>query len=317
MDCPACGTTRIDRQVLQRHNRYRLYQCGRCGVQFWWPTKHPGAAWYAECDIYGGRLFGANRSRTYWNHRQFLMEPPAGGELLDVACGEGAFLAAAQRAGYRVNGIDFDADAVRIARESMGLERVWPVSVDDFLAGTQRRFDVITFFELLEHLDNPRKFLLSIKRLLRPGGHIALSVPNRRRWSRIVNLAEIDLPPHHLTRWDAEGLTAFLDLVGFDVVTIRQQQMDTEGMVSVLHYMMPYRILWQRGGKLLAKHGRASRGETAHLAEKAFIRGMRVLRAAHRLALVPAAAMTAWILRRRGQLGLGLYACAKLRNDPQ
>ncbi len=240
MDCPACGTTRIDRQVLQRHKRYRLYQCGRCGVQFWWPTKHPGAAWYAECDIYGGRIFGANHSRTFWNHRQFLMEPLARGDLLDVACGEGAFLAAAQRAGYRVNGIDFDAEAVRIARESLGLERVWPISVDDFMAETQRRFDV---------------------------------------------------------------------------VTIRQQQMNTEGMLTVLHRMMPYGILWHRAGRLLAKRGRASRGETAHLARKALIRGMRALRAAHRLALVPAAAMTAFILRRRGQLGLGLYACARVRDD--
>ena len=56
-----------------------------------------------------------------------------------------------------------------IAKERFGLENVYAVSFEDFLKRTDLpSFDIITFFEVIEHLDKPLEFILSVKRLLNP-----------------------------------------------------------------------------------------------------------------------------------------------------
>lgn len=73
-----------------------------------------------------------------------------------------------------------------------------PDSFVNLVKEIHERFDIISFFEVLEHLDNPVRFIEHIRGLLKPGGHIIPSVPNRN--SFLDTLAESDYPPNHLTR---------------------------------------------------------------------------------------------------------------------
>ena len=95
-----------------------------------------------------------------------------------------------------------------------------------------RRFDVVTFFEVLEHLDEPLEFLRKVKTVLKPGGYIALSVPNRRRTLDIHGIE--DNPPHHLTKWDMDSLTGFLESNGFETVKRVVKTLDREDVAGVL-----------------------------------------------------------------------------------
>jgi SAM-dependent methyltransferase len=304
--------------ALAHYKQYCLYECEGCSVQFWWPLKHPGTSWYEESEIYGGRVFGAGRSHIYWNHRQFLKEPSCKGRLLDIACGEGILLNAARQAGYSVTGVDFDDTAVKVARASLGLQRVYAMSLEDFISQSNDKFDVITFFEVLEHLDNPREFLLSVRRLLKAGGHIALSVPNRLRWKPMLTFAGIDFPPHHFTRWDVDCLSRFLCANGFDIITIREQSMDIETIVYAIEHKLPYGHLWHKAGKRIAQDSSDSKVESFAntfrvIAKHLFVWMMRAFRKLHRLLVMPLACTMSILLNFQGEKGSSIYVYAKLK----
>jgi ubiquinone/menaquinone biosynthesis C-methylase UbiE len=99
--------------------------------------------------------------------------PPAGFALLDVACGRGAVLAAAGSAARRV-GVDVSAEMIaRAGVELTGVElRVMDAECLDF---DDREFDVVTCAFAVFFLPRPGRAMAEFRRVLRPGGHVALS----------------------------------------------------------------------------------------------------------------------------------------------
>jgi 2-polyprenyl-3-methyl-5-hydroxy-6-metoxy-1,4-benzoquinol methylase len=95
--------------------------------------------------------------------------------VLDFGCGWGQFLAAAALFGAEAYGVDRDADRLRGAARS-GL-RLAP-SLDDLPAELVGRFDVVTLFQVLEHLEEPRAVLEAARRWLRPSGVLILETPD-------------------------------------------------------------------------------------------------------------------------------------------
>ena len=180
----------------------------------------PDALWYEN--MYGGR-------DTKWmalepGHKYFLADrlAPRSGKLLDIGCGTGNFLAAAREAGYDVTGIELDRNAARFAKERCGLQNVFPVTIAEFVESqAKQQFDVVTFFEVLEHQSAPADFLRKVSACVAPRGVIAMSVPNRERW--LTGPDVLDYPPNHFLRWSASSLKKFLAAHGFEVLSMRQQ----------------------------------------------------------------------------------------------
>lgn len=209
--CPLCESE----DVSIRHEThtdaditYVAYGCNTCTVVWWEPFKNPGAEWYGHDDRYADRnqhpILTPNEK-----HRgvlSYLTEKK--GLVLDVGCGVGNFLAYAQQEGWEGWGIDFDADAIKTAQHTFGLQHVSVSDVETFAkTHPDLRFDLITFFDVFEHLDNHREFIASVRSLLKPRGVIALSVPYQHAWRWLV---PADLPPRHLTRNTERSLELFL-----------------------------------------------------------------------------------------------------------
>src|SRR2546425_9016417 len=217
--CPACGE--ITREpAVEEFGRYHLFGCVACGLQFWEPREMPGARWYEQ--MYGGR--DEKLLPLEPGHKYFLADPlaPRSGELLDIGCGTGNFLAAARDAGYRVTGTELDGKAARFAKERVGLRRVFPLTISEFAGQhAEEKFDVVTFFEVLEHQAAPVEFLQKVSLVLKPQGTIALSVPNRERWMTGPDV--LDYPPNHFLRWNTAALRKFLSAQGFEVLSIREE----------------------------------------------------------------------------------------------
>jgi SAM-dependent methyltransferase len=229
--CPACAEASRE-AAIERYGRYELFGCGACGLQFWEPREMPDARWYEQ--MYGGR--DQNLLPLEPGHKYFLADPlpPRNGALLDIGCGTGNFLAAARDAGYGVTGIELDRNAARFARERLGLQRVLPLTISEFAEQhLEERFDVVTFFEVLEHQAAPVEFLQKVKACVRPGGVIALSVPNRERW--LTGPDVLDYPPNHFLRWNAAALRKFLSAQGFEVLSIREQPAGLAHTAQMMH----------------------------------------------------------------------------------
>lgn len=179
-----------------------MRRCARCRLEFADPPAVADARWYAAVEFYSDR----------WEHARCVARlGSARRRVVDIGCGEGHFLRRAAAAGHDVVGLDFNQDALEIARAS-GLDvHAWDVR--DAQQRTDRRFDAVAAFQVLEHAEDPVALLRDLASLLAPGGSVHLSCPSPRRYAtrfhpdELVVLREMwDYPPHHQTRWNEQAL---------------------------------------------------------------------------------------------------------------
>jgi len=227
--CPVCQQSPdkeedfLFRMNYQKENeKFSLYECPICRVQFWLPFKNPGSEWYEKYQVYEQVFYTRPKIRCGYHRKtlriiegQLLEEK----NFLDLGCGTGEFISLLKQKGLNVWGIDFSRAFIDIARKNFNLENLFICSFSDFFQKTELpRFDYISFFEVLEHLDNPQDFIQGVKKFLKPRGKIFLSVPCRERI--LINWVEGEFPYHHLSRWNQESLVYFLDKNGFEIKDI-------------------------------------------------------------------------------------------------
>lgn len=132
----------------------------------------------------------------------------------------------AEELGYEVWGIDFDRKSVEVCQKKRALKNTFAMSLEEFADYCKKeglKFDVITFFEVLEHQDKPKEFLSIVRSMLKPNGWIAGSVPNRNSWfmgKLIRKIPHIDFPPHHFLRFSIISLKNSLELSNFSIDNI-------------------------------------------------------------------------------------------------
>ena len=253
-------------------------------------------------------------------HRLFLSDPaaPKRGRLLDIGCGVGNFLAAARDAGFEITGVEFDASAVAFARKHYGLQDVFSVRPEEFREQSRQVFDVVTSFEVLEHQDDPQRFLETASDFLAPGGFLAVSVPNRERWQK--GSEPLDYPPNHLTRWSPKALRNLLERNGFEVMTLEKEPLGIHRAAQVLsaglRTGMASRVAGERTptiSDLAEMSPEDVRNTLRRVSEQPRHRVAAQLAVLKAWAMIPLATLLLPYLRLRGHSGLYLYCLAQKR----
>lgn len=232
-DCPVCGSpstlvhARLD--AVARMARALgvepapglqeaapgLARCSRCGLEFAHPMREPGAGFYRFLVQSG---FDYPRGRWEWRAcQQRLARHGASGRsdlvVVDLGSGDGGFMRlVGGMPGVRIAGLDHNPDVVaRCRAEGLdviegGLEDVslrWPAGVD-----------MVTFWHVVEHVEDPVGLLDASRRCLREGGELCFSVPLTPMSYEHAWPDPFNEPPHHLTRWNLRSLEALADRLG-------------------------------------------------------------------------------------------------------
>jgi SAM-dependent methyltransferase/uncharacterized protein YjiS (DUF1127 family) len=103
---------------------------------------------------------------------------PAGSDVLDVGAADGSVARMLGQMGCRVWGVEYDREAAGIAREWCEDVVVGDIEQLDLKGALGRRFDVILFLDILEHLKDPLTVLRGALDLLTDRGHVVISLPN-------------------------------------------------------------------------------------------------------------------------------------------
>jgi 2-polyprenyl-3-methyl-5-hydroxy-6-metoxy-1,4-benzoquinol methylase len=258
--CNLCGG--VEHEPMFRKRGFELMRCAGCGLAFIAnpPRADEVAGLYSAAADYHGALldpddpgFAAMR-RIACQHVAMLrrsVRAPRGLRLLDVGCSSGLFLDEARVEGFEVYGAELSADTAAFARSHFGLE----VHSGDWRdAGhADGSFDVITLFDVIEHLPDPLAELHAIRRLLKPGGLLLQSTPNiDGLFPRLSYLLAKRLdywphpePPYHLYQFSDRTLAEMTERAGYEVSRVDQTRIQ-------LGYSFGGPASWRVSPKLLA-----------------------------------------------------------------
>jgi len=173
---------------------------------------------YSQRKSIDASIIRENRLRASKSQIGLVRRYKNGTYLLDIGCGEGFFLFNASSAGYITKGIELSQDAVEYARREFGLDvEAKPFEELQFPEG---HFDVITLWQVLEHVPYPLVILKEVHRILKPEGMLVASTPNiegipakilGKRWWNIRCL--------HINQFTVKTLATVLKNIGFKNVS--------------------------------------------------------------------------------------------------
>ena len=146
-----------------------------------------------------------------------LKHYPAGPRFLDVGAGNGYFVYLARTAfGLRADGLEISAAEVDYARATFGIELL-----RGDLSIVTERYDVVTSFNVLEHVKQPMRLLSEMTERLLPGGLLVLTTPNPsciHRRLRGLSKWNMICPPHHINLFTRAALQEMLGRIGFEAL---------------------------------------------------------------------------------------------------
>lgn len=234
--CPICAAPATE--PLANLRGRPLVRCRGCGHRF----LHVTDAATVEV-IYNDHYAGFRddpvfeREATRLVARELVPRVPPPARLLDVGCGNGAFLAIARSAGYTGVGVDVSAAAGELCRQR-GLDARIGDLRDPRVLGAGERFGVITFWDVVEHLPDPASFLRRAYDLLDREGLVLIKTPRTSAAAvalsaRVPRLAGAVLQaPSHIQYYRDEDLRRLLVRVGFariDFVPLRAMRTPATG----------------------------------------------------------------------------------------
>ena len=252
--CPLCGTD--NHEVVLRGRDllhglpgcFQVVQCKNCSLRFTNPR--PTAEYMQRYypDDYAPHLGLPDRSsrRGFLNRnirravQAFLgtdsTPVPSDGpnlRVLDLGCGNGAFLHTLQGRDWALYGLEPSVSAAEYARDRFGLNVV-NSTIEEYKL-ERGFFDIVYCRMVLEHLYYPRDVLCEIRGALKSSGHLVVTVPNAGSWEwKTFREYWYGLQvPRHLSHFTPETLTRLLNESGYSVERIVFQPSLTNVLVSV------------------------------------------------------------------------------------
>lgn len=229
--CPICGPSA---QAVPRYDfpPYRVVGCSSCGLTYLSPrlTQEAILKLYKDEAYYNSNISGQgydeyleisdNWVKTFTRRLKQIAPYKSAGRALDIGCGPGYFLTAAQNLGFDVHGLDPSDYIVTMAQKQWG-DRV-QLGLIESANYQPESFDLIVAFDTFEHIYDPKKFLEAIHGFLKPSGVLAITTPDpTSTLSKISGKNWVSYKlPEHVFYWSPETIRRVLE-ENFEVLEIR------------------------------------------------------------------------------------------------
>lgn len=246
--CVACGFDLS--QAFFSKNGFNIRKCKKCLTWFIFPTPTPAQI----NDVYGIDYFsGASKGFGYVDydfdkeamksvfnsHLNDFEKFVKGRRLFDVGAATGYFMTVAKNRGWDVSGIEISEEASKRGREK-GLNIVTGTLSDTKI---DQVFDVVTMWDVVEHMTNPDKDIDVVNKILKTKGLLAINTPDsgslfakimKQRWHLVV-------PPEHIWYFNRKSLCLLLERKGFKII-----KTGCVGKKFTVEYILQTLYRWQK-----------------------------------------------------------------------
>ena len=211
-------------------NTFFLYQCHETGYRFYHPQAMAGdGAFYATLQ----QSLGEDYYHEWKFENQLALDVMVPGEkVLDIGCGIGNFLIRAKDKAT-VTGLELNEKAIEVGRQR-GLN-ILNEMIETHALNNPEHYDVVCFFQVLEHIYDVKSFLENALKVLKPGGKLVIGVPNNEPYFLGYDkYCTLNLPPHHMGLWNANVFKKMAPLFN---LKMQKYQYDVKGSIRTYAYL--------------------------------------------------------------------------------
>lgn len=238
LTCQLCGGA--ERTLAFAEPPYQIFRCDGCGLVYVTP-RLSGAALRA---VYGEAYWRSDTPKTKgyadyakdaplylktFRQRFKLLQDHLGTRplrVLDVGCAAGFFLRVCRELGHDGFGVEISRPIAEIATAELGEDKVWIGDLDSAVEHGPRQvfaphsFDLVTMWDVVEHVPDPQALLRRARTLLKPDGLLVIETQNvQSRFAKMLGPRwQHYKHEEHLYHFDPNTARALLDQGGFDLV---------------------------------------------------------------------------------------------------
>ncbi|MDD3877993.1 MAG: class I SAM-dependent methyltransferase [Bacteroidales bacterium] len=209
-----------------------VYECDETKYRFFYPLHISGDGLFYE---------QLQDSKGYylpwkWEHQKAIEHIKPTDNLLEIGSARGAFLEGLKKHfgnNFNAMGVELNEDAAKKAQmKGINIEIE---SIENLSEKRAQQFDVVCFFQVLEHISDVLPFMRSAVKCLKTNGRIIVSVPNNDSFIKDIPMNILNLPPHHMGLWSKESLTKLAEIVGLVPVNFYTEALSPLHVWSYYH----------------------------------------------------------------------------------
>ncbi len=247
INCPLCDSE--NSTFFAEKRGFRLYKCLKCKLLFIYPHLTQSPSVYDKSYFTGAEKgfgyvdYDTDKSamiptfQKYMDIINFL--GISSGRLLDVGAATGFFMGLAEKRGFETIGVEISDFAAKIGRAKGHNIITGKIFDPEFPDGY---FDVVTMFDVLEHVIQPKAVLSEVHRILKKKGLLVINTPDAESlWAKAFGVHwQLIMPPEHINYFSPRNLSMYLEKSGFKV------EVSTKiGKKFTLQYIMKMLYKWQ------------------------------------------------------------------------
>lgn len=236
-------------RFFKNKDTFSLYKCEISGYKFYYPFSIIG-----DADFY--KDLSLNRKSYYstrWEHTKILPTITKSEKVLEIGSGFGAFLKLLESKSIDAEGIELNPEAiVKCKKENL---KVYDELINEFSKKNIEKYDVVCYFQVLEHITNVYDFIKESLETLKPNGKLIIGVPNNNPFLFVNNKYHtLNLPPHHAGLWSRESLTSLTKIFDIKLQSIYFEPLEFNYKHFLNHQIKhnKYRLI-RNGFKIVSK----------------------------------------------------------------
>jgi 2-polyprenyl-3-methyl-5-hydroxy-6-metoxy-1,4-benzoquinol methylase len=243
VDCSLCNENCPESTIFIK-NRFPYRKCPNCELVY--PSPRPKLEYIYEQYV-SGRFSNTfhelylptadYRMKTIFKERVLdLIKPKVGsGRLLDIGCSSGHFLKVAKDNNFDTFGVEPNPDMVQFANKELNLDNIVNGTLEDAKFDDEY-FDIITLWDVLEHVVDPYELLVGAHRVLKPGGWIFAYTENYESYNiRITGkYSEMVTPDVHLRHYSPKTFKREFEKAKYIIDKIYTEGLDVQHINKTL-----------------------------------------------------------------------------------